>query len=141
MDVEISREDDLDAAELVELLRACGMGSADDPMWPSYIELSLCVVTARAEGRLVGVGFVSGNGRHVELVDGNVHPDFRMQGIHNALIEERLEFCSEINAKYIGITWDKKSPWLHEHYEDHGFRDIDFAMWHESSLTSPDDLS
>jgi GNAT superfamily N-acetyltransferase len=135
----IAREPNVPGAEVCELRAS---DSTDEiqirtpEFWDTCVSQSLCVVTARElfADRLVGIGFLVGNFRHAELVDMTVHPDARRNGIGRALQQERLAFAQENDITYVSLTWDTSKPWLHPFYVSNGFRDVDFAMWHEDSL-------
>lgn len=104
--------------------------------WEKCLEQSLYVVGVRevVSGSLVGIGFVTGNQRHVQLVDGTVHPDFRELGIGRFLLTDRIAFARAEKIRYIGLTHDENSPWLKAYYERYGFKSIGFAMWLSDSL-------
>lgn len=134
---QVQRDEQVRGEEVTNLLTEIGeWGPYDAQTWDKAIETSLCVVTARlvSDEKLIGIGFLAGNSRHAQLVDMNVHPDFRQRGIGRQLQEIRLAYAHELGIRYIGLTRDPKKPWLHEFYESTGFRDIDFAMWQEDSI-------
>jgi GNAT superfamily N-acetyltransferase len=105
-------------------------------IWRKCIEQSLLVVGVREQEtkQLVGVGMLVGNQRHAELVDGTVHPDFRRRGIGRVLLAQRIQFARDNNIRYVGLTYNEKSPWLKSYYASNGFKPIDFAMWLSDSL-------
>lgn len=104
-------------------------------LWLQCIKQSMCVVSARDDdGKLVGIGFLVGNQRHGELVDLSVHPSVRQKGIGEQIVKALVLQAHSMNIKYFGLTWDTSKPWLKAFYERHGFKQIDFCMWHQSSL-------
>lgn len=107
-------------------------------VWAKCLEQSLFVVGAResATGRLVGIGMVSGNQRHAEIVDGTVHPDFRSRGIGKVLLTQRIQFTRDEGIPYVGLSYDEDTPWLKDYYKRYGFKPVGFAMWLSESLDS-----
>ena len=104
-------------------------------IWRECLKQSLCSISARDEhGKLVGIGFLVGNRRHGELVDLSVHPSARQNGIGGKLVDALVSQAKATNIKYFGLTWDTSKPWLKSFYERHGFKQINFGMWHQSSL-------
>ncbi len=105
-------------------------------VWRKCLDQSLFVVGVREQAteRLVGIGMVSGNQRHAEIVDGTVHPYFRKRGIGRVLLTERIAFTRREGIRYVGLTHDENSPWLKGYYERYGFKSIGFAMWLSDSL-------
>jgi GNAT superfamily N-acetyltransferase len=135
--IELKLSKEVSGEEIFELRKAAGYGDGDSAMWTGSVQSAVCVATARdkeKEDLLVGVGFVAGNNRHVQLVDLVVHPDYRKQGIGGRLFDIRRDYCLEKKIPYIGLTYDQNSPWLKDFYTRHGFEEINFAMWHKSSL-------
>jgi GNAT superfamily N-acetyltransferase len=61
-----------------------------------------------------------------------VHPDYRNQGVGRAILKLIINYTLREKIKYVGLTYDKTSPWLKDFYELEGFELIDFAMWHKS---------
>lgn len=126
--------------EIMDLREMAGSEPRTLDVWRDNIRESLAVVGARdvPRGALVGVGFVIGNRSHASLVDLSVHRAYRRLGIANRIGDELLKFVLDRETEFIGLTWDKSQPWLHDWYKSRGFRDIDFAMWHVSSLKLSD---
>lgn len=131
--------------EVMDLRVMAGSTAGNVDIWQDCIEQSLCVVTARdaarvalsgyaAKGALVGIGFVAGNRRHVELTDLTVHREYQQQGIGQRVGREMLAFALDQDIRYISLTYDKEIPWLKQWYKREGFKKINFAMWHRSSL-------
>ena len=130
----IAIDDSLKAIEIVELRTRSGW-DGDINEWEQCLEQNIINVSARDdEGRIVGVGFLCGNQRHAELVDLVVHPDYRKRGIGREISKLIIEFAVTNQIKYFGLTYDKNYPWLKDFYETEGFKSIDFAMWHTSSI-------
>lgn len=112
-------------------------GSEPDTLeiWEDCIRESLCIVTARDTRKaLVGIGFVTGNRRHSQLVDLTVHRDYQEQGIGAKIGQQMLDFTLERDTRYIGLTYDTEKPWLKDWYEKAGFMVINFAMWYKGSV-------
>lgn len=121
--------------EIMDLRRAGGSDPRTAERWKSNIERALCFVTARTSaGMLVGAGRVTGDLDHAQLVDLDVHSDYRRQGIGTQIGHMLCNFCLEKEIRYLVVTYDASNPWLAEQYERGGFRHITFAMMHKSSL-------
>lgn len=137
MKIEYALSKEVEPREIIELRQPGDKESSD--MWARAIDLALCVAVARDSAdanKLIGIGFVVGNNRHAQLVDLIVHQDYRQQGIGGKLIDMRLEFCRQQDILYVSNTFDPSKQWLKDFYFKHGFRQIDFAMWQETSLKS-----
>jgi N-acetylglutamate synthase-like GNAT family acetyltransferase len=121
--------------EILEL-RGDTVSRENEAVWEKCLAQSMFVIGVRhrSDNNLVGIAMLSGNQRHAELVDLTVHPDYQKSGLGGILVDEVTSFAEQENIKYYGLTWDKTQPWLKEFYLRHGFRAIDFAMWHENSL-------
>jgi GNAT superfamily N-acetyltransferase len=132
MNIDIDPE--LTANEVVALRESSGWDH-DLHEWEKCLTQNILNVSARdPQGKVVGVGFLCGNQRHAELVDLVIHPDYRKQGIGRSISKLIIDYAVDNKIKYFGLTYDKNFPWLKEFYESEGFKVIDFAMWHESSL-------
>lgn len=131
----IVQADDRLTAEEVAQLRIKSGWEADVEEWRLCLQQNLLNVSARnEEGELLGVGFISGTIRHAEVTDLVVLPEFREHGIGSRIMKALCEYAATHHIRYFGLTYDTKTPWLKDFYEEYGFRPIDFAMWHESSL-------
>jgi ribosomal protein S18 acetylase RimI-like enzyme len=99
-------------------------------LWQQCLDESLYVIGVKemSTDQLVGIGFVAGNARHAELVDGTVHTQYRRRGIGRALIADRLAFVTTRAIPYVTIQFDVSKPWLRAYYESCGFSSIDYAM-------------
>lgn len=127
-------DDKLTAKEVCDIRRASDWDH-DEAVWEKCLKQNLINVSVRDEGgNAIGVGFLSGNLRHAELVDLTVHPDHRNKGVARSIIRLITKYSRDSSIKYFGVTYDKDYPWLKELYESEGFKQIDFAMWHQSSL-------
>lgn len=130
----ISIDGSLTVSEVIKLRELNGWDH-DEREWEECLQQNMINVSARNDdGEVVGVGFLCGNRRHAQMVDLVVHPNFREQGVGRGICKVIVDYARYQNIKYLGLTYDKESPWLKEFYESEGFREIDFAMWHESSL-------
>ena len=124
----------LTAQEVIDLRELSGWDH-DKSEWELCLRQNLLSVSARNdENEVIGVGFLCGNQRHAELVDLVVHPDYRKQGVGREISRKIIDYALDQKIKYFGLTYDKSFPWLKGFYESEGFKLIDFAMWHESSL-------
>lgn len=120
--------------EVVNLRELNGWDS-DRKEWAMCLKQNLLNVSVRNEvGELIGIGFLCGNLRHAEIVDLVVHPGYRKQGIGREIIQLIVTFANKHHIKYLGLTYDTRHTWLKYFYESEGFQQIDFAMWHKSSL-------
>lgn len=134
--ISVSIDENLTAEEVIGLRAASGW-DADLAEWCDSLSQNLVKVSVRdASGQVLGVGFLTGNIRHAEITDLVVHPDYREQGIGEKILTSLISQAKLKQIKYLGLTYDKNFPWLKEFYEKHGFKSIDFAMWHTDSLTS-----
>jgi len=132
--MKISIDDGLTAADVINLRELNGWDH-DKAEWQKCLVQNLINVSARDEnGGVIGVGFLCGNQRHAELVDLVVHPDYRKHGMGREICDLIVNYALNNHIKYFGLTYDKNNPWLKDFYESEGFRQIDFAMWHKSSL-------
>lgn len=132
MNIEVDQA--LTANEVIALRKLSGWDH-DISEWETCLPQNILNVSARDQtGEVIGVGFLCGNQRHAELVDLVVHPDHRKQGIGRSISRLIIDYAVEHKIKYFGLTYDKSFPWLKDFYESEGFKVIDFAMWHKSSL-------
>lgn len=130
----IGTDQALTAQEVADLRANCGWDH-DINEWETCLEQNLLNVSARNDdGEVVGVGFLSGNQRHAEIVDLVVHPDYRKQGIGRKIFRILTTHALDSGIKYLGLTYSTESPWLKDFYASEGFEQIDFAMWHKSSI-------
>jgi len=132
--MKITKDDKLNAKEIADLRKFCGLDH-DEREWEACLKQNLLNVSARnSDGDVIGTGFLCGNGRHAELVDLVVHPDYRQNGIGREIVKFIVDYALEHNIRYFGLTYDEDQPWLKTFYESEGFQLVDFAMWHETSL-------
>lgn len=130
----VAIDNGLSAHEVVEL-RAQSGWDHDTEEWETCLEQNLLNVSARKEnGEVIGVGFLSGNQRHADIVDLVVHPDYRRQGIGRKIFRLLTTNALDQGIQYLGLTYSSASPWLKDFYASEGFEEIDFAMWHKSSI-------
>lgn len=132
----VERSTEVDPNEIIALRAADGSRVFTPEKWQKNLKLSLCTVLARdpTDRRLIGIGFVSGNAFHAELVDLTVHPDYRQQGIATLIGAELLNYVNEEEIEYVGLTYDESKPWLRDFYAKGGFVPINNAMWLERSI-------
>ncbi len=88
-----SLTDQVEPAEVVALYQANGWASAQKPQQLlDALKGSHCLVTARLDGRLVGLGNAISDGHLVVYFPHLlVHPEVHMQGIGRAMMELLLE--------------------------------------------------
>ena len=80
---------------------------------------SLCWVTARAEGLLVGFVYVAWDGgKHAFLLDPTVHRDHRRQGIGTRLVAIGAERAAAVGVDWLHVDYE---PHLHDFYRACGF--------------------
>jgi GNAT superfamily N-acetyltransferase len=134
--VTFATNSEINVTEVLQLRAAAGWTDGTEESWSACIDQALATFTARNsdDAKLVGVAFLVGNQRHMQLVDMVVQPSHRQSGIGRALVRSAKAHADALNVKYYGLTWDQASPWLHGFYESEGFRDVTFAMWHQDSL-------
>ena len=86
---EVSLEDDIGTAEVVELYKANGWSSAEKPekLIPA-LKNSDALVTVRISGKLVGIGNAISDGSLVVYYPHMlVHPDYKSKGVGRAMME------------------------------------------------------
>lgn len=113
----------LDMDEVIELYRAVGWTVYTDN--PATLEAALAgssrVVTARRDGRLVGLARVISDGASIcYLQDVLVHPDAQRSGIGRALVAAALEPYSSVRQKVL-LTDDE--PGQRAFYESLGYQE------------------
>ena len=121
--------------EIMALHKACGSTSwslGNEVMWQDCIDQSLSIVSARQDGKLVGMGFLVGNARHAQLVDIVVDPEARGDRVGTRITEALTADAEKRGVRYLGLVRDPNQPWLKSYYESLGFADIDFAMEHSA---------
>jgi ribosomal protein S18 acetylase RimI-like enzyme len=117
--------------EIMTLHKACGSTNwslGNEIVWKDCIEQSLCTVSARQEGQLVGVGFLVGNARHAQLVDIVVDPEARGDRVGTRITEALIADAEKRGVRYLGLVRDPNQPWLKSYYESLGFSNIEHAM-------------
>ncbi len=89
MDLKLSLEDKIEKDEVIELYRANGWSSADQPdkLMPA-LKNSDSLITARISGQLVGIGNAISDGSLVVYYPHMlVHPDHHGEGIGRLMME------------------------------------------------------
>jgi ribosomal protein S18 acetylase RimI-like enzyme len=130
-EIAIEVDDSITPSEIMDLQKACGSTAwslGDETMWQDCIKQSLCIVTARNERKLVGVGFLVGNARHAELVDIVVDPEARGDRVGTRITEALIADAEKRGVRYLNLVRDPNQPWLKSYYESLGFAEINFAM-------------
>lgn len=111
-------------SEMVELYDAVGWSAytQDPESLMAGLRGSLRVVTARAEGRLVGLARIVGDGATIcYLQDVLVHPDARRQGLGGQLIQEAFAPFAAVR-QHVLIT--DEEPGQKAFYESLGFEEF-----------------
>ena len=108
MEIKVSLADDIERDEVIDLYKKNGWSSAEKPdlLLPA-LRNSDALVTARVEGKLVGIGNAISDGHLVVyfphmLVD----PDFQGNGIGRKMMELMLEKYSEFHQKMLTADGD-----------------------------------
>lgn len=130
-EIAIGVDTSVTASEVVALQQSCGSkgwGLGDENVWKDCLDQSLCAVTARDEGNLVGIGFLIGNARHAQIVDIVVDPAARGDRVGSRITEALVADAEKRGVRYLDLIRDPAQPWLKSYYESLGFEDIDFAM-------------
>lgn len=135
-DIHLKFDTEVFAQEVISLRELEYGSQQDEKTWQECINHALTVATARNTdtNELIGIAFVIGNARHAQIVDMVVHPDYRKDGLGGNLLDMCIEFIRERGILFAGLTYDKNHPWLKDFYAEHGFQEIDFALWLEDSL-------
>jgi GNAT superfamily N-acetyltransferase len=85
----------------------------------AVLQHSLCWVTARVDGLLVGFAYVAWDGgRHAFLLDPTVHRDHRRQGIGSRLVAIAAEQAAAAGVDWLHVDYE---PHLRGFYERCGF--------------------
>jgi GNAT superfamily N-acetyltransferase len=85
----------------------------------AVLRRSLCWVTARADGLLVGFAYVAWDGgAHAFLLDPTVHPDHRRQGIGTRLVAIGAEQATAAGVDWLHVDYE---PNLQDFYGACGF--------------------
>ena len=118
-------DDDAPAAkELADLYASVGWDAylADPAALSAGVARSTYVVTARSEGRLIGLARgLSDDFSIFYLQDLLVHPDHQRKGIGRALLERCIARFTHVRQKVL-LTDDE--PHQHRLYEAAGYRDV-----------------
>ncbi len=112
------------ARELAELYASVGWDAylADPAALAASVARSTYVVTARSEGRLIGLARgLSDDFSVFYLQDLLVHPDHQRRGIGRALLKRCVERFAHVRQKVL-LTDDE--PHQHQLYESAGYRDV-----------------
>jgi GNAT superfamily N-acetyltransferase len=110
--------DPVSDAELNELY-AAGWDSFTPRSYQAVLRRSLCWVTARVDGVLVGFVYVAWDGGlHAFLLDPTVHRDHRHQGIGTRLVAIGAEQAAGAGVDWLHVDYE---PHLHDFYQACGF--------------------
>lgn len=127
------------SAEEVIVAREEAMTDENLLLWGKCLQQALCVICARdGNGQVVGIGFLVGNQRHGQIVDLVIHSAARQHGIGGKIFDALVSYAKTLRIPYLGLTYDKRNPWLKGFYEGHGFQTVDFAMWEKDCLAAID---
>ena len=82
------------AAEYMALRVACGLSARTEEAAVRGLRGSLFAVTARVQGRLVGMGRVIGDGgSFAQITDIAVHPDVQGRGLGHRIVGHLVDWC------------------------------------------------
>ncbi|MGF7030728.1 GNAT superfamily N-acetyltransferase [Paenibacillus mucilaginosus] len=112
-------------AEHQMLWQAAGWGTVDSRMAEASLARSVHAVVAEAEGRVVGMGRIVGDGAmYFYIQDVAVLPGYRERGVGRAIVERLLAYIRanryEQGLAFVGLF---ASPGKEGFYERFGFRD------------------
>jgi GNAT superfamily N-acetyltransferase len=118
MQVEICLSDQISSAEVVEIYKANGWSSANKPeQLLAALRNSHSLVTARLDGRLVGIGNAISDGHLVVYFSHMlVHPAFQGQGVGRKMMAVMLQKYAGFHQQM--LTADGKAI---EFYQSLGF--------------------
>jgi GNAT superfamily N-acetyltransferase len=118
MQVEICLSDQISSAEVVEIYKANGWSSANKPeQLLAALRNSHSLVTARLDGRLVGIGNAISDGHLVVYFSHMlVHPAFQGQGVGRKMMAVMLQKYAGFHQQM--LTADGKAI---EFYKSLGF--------------------
>ncbi|MBW1866102.1 MAG: GNAT family N-acetyltransferase [Deltaproteobacteria bacterium] len=143
---EVSLEDDIGTAEVVELYKANGWSSAEKPekLMPA-LKNSDALVTARIFGKLVGIGNAISDGSLVVYYPHMlVHPDHKGRGIGRAMMEllqqKYTSFHQQMLNTDVDAIWDSMESvkkFAEEHPEQAKYYPEDDFFLLEKEETSP----
>lgn len=119
MNLTLSFGDTLDDDEVIALYKANAWSSAEKPrQLLAALRNSHTLVTARVNGRLVGLGNAISDGHLVVYFSHMlVHPEFQRQGIGRAMMGALLERYADFHQKMLTADGDAV-----EFYESMGFQ-------------------
>lgn len=119
MNLTLSFGDTLDDDEVIALYKANAWSSAEKPrQLLAALRNSHTLVTARVNGRLVGLGNAISDGHLVVYFSHMlVHPEFHRQGIGRAMMGVLLERYADFHQKMLTADGDAV-----EFYESMGFQ-------------------
>ena len=123
-EIELSIVKEADPAEILALYRHPGWWQTDDN--PQYLTTvqgivanSFCFVTARLNGKLVGMGRAISDGcSDAYIQDVVVYSEFRGQGIGGRIVAKLVEFLRAKGIQWIGLI---SEPGHEDFYERLGF--------------------
>ena len=119
-----------------DMVRARELQRLFDAAWPAgtiapdgeALVTSLCWVTARAEGELVGfVNVATDGGRHAFVLDTTVHPDHRRTGLGVRLVATGVAEARRRGIEWVHVDFE---PDLEPFYAACGFRPTSAGLLH-----------
>ena len=118
------------AHEIMKLRQSAGWDPGIEAIWLGCLDtaLSLRAVRLCATGELVGVGFLTGNGRHAILCDFCVHEQHQGKGIGLAILHARISDVERMRIPFLYTSISAKNP-LKNVYAECGFEGTDANLF------------
>jgi GNAT superfamily N-acetyltransferase len=127
---EWAQEPPVTAREIMKLRQSVGWDPGLEAIWSGCLNtaLSLRAVRLSATGELVGVGFLTGNGRHAILCDFCVHEQHQGKGIGLAILHARISDVERMRIPFLYTSISAKNP-LKNVYAECGFEGTDANLF------------
>ena len=116
----VVRVGDAVGAQELQLLFAVAWPGPARPPSDAVLAASLCWVTARVAGELIGfVNIATDGGAHAFVLDTTVHPDHRRCGIGRLVVEAGVAEARQRGIEWVHVDYE---PHLELFYTSCGFR-------------------